>query len=61
MERDRERRACQADLLLGGRPVPGSREWTAEQEDGTGAQREVAAQTIRFRIELEIGIDSCGR
>ncbi|MFK3982827.1 hypothetical protein ACI2K4_20925 [Micromonospora sp. NPDC050397] len=50
----------QADLLLGGRPVPGSAQWQAEQDGPVGAQREVAAQLLRFRIELKTGIDPTG-
>ncbi|MEV4627929.1 hypothetical protein AB0J90_16740 [Micromonospora sp. NPDC049523] len=50
----------QADLLLGGRPVPGSEQWQAEQDSPVGAQREVAAQLLRFRIELKTGIDPMG-
>lgn len=50
----------QADLLLGGRAVPGSVQWQAEQDSPTGAQREMAAQLLRFRIELKAGIDPMG-
>jgi hypothetical protein len=38
--------------------MPGSPEWTAEQENGTGTRRELAAQVIRLRIEPETGTDS---
>ncbi|GIG91907.1 hypothetical protein [Plantactinospora endophytica] len=48
----------QADLLLGGRPLPGSPEWTAEQEGPAGRQREVAAQLLHFRILLASGVDA---
>ncbi|MDG4789443.1 hypothetical protein O7626_26560 [Micromonospora sp. WMMD1102] len=47
----------QADLLMGGRPVPGSPEWTAEQEGAAGRQREVATQLLHFRIVLAAGLD----
>ncbi|GAA3749216.1 hypothetical protein GCM10022225_36900 [Plantactinospora mayteni] len=47
----------QADLLIGGRPVPGSPEWTAEQEGPAGRQREVASQLLHFRIVLAAGVD----
>ncbi|MBE1484569.1 hypothetical protein [Plantactinospora soyae] len=47
----------QADLLIGGRPVPGSPEWLAEQDGEAGRQREVAAQLLHFRIILSAGVD----
>lgn len=50
----------QADLLLGGRPLPGSAQWTAEQDSGVAAERDVAAQVARLRIELAVGVDAFG-
>ncbi|GAB3807234.1 hypothetical protein [Micromonospora zhanjiangensis] len=50
----------QADRLLGGRPVPGSARWTAEDGTPTAADREVAAQVVRLRIELAAGLDPIG-
>ncbi|MEN3612673.1 hypothetical protein [Plantactinospora sp. ZYX-F-223] len=47
----------QADLLIGGRPAPGSPEWAAEQEGPAGRQREVASQLLHFRIVLASGVD----
>ncbi|MDW5323576.1 hypothetical protein [Plantactinospora sp. KLBMP9567] len=47
----------QADLLIGGRPAPGSPEWAAEQEGAVGRQREVASQLLHFRIVLASGVD----
>ncbi|MFC6022474.1 hypothetical protein ACFP2T_40750 [Plantactinospora solaniradicis] len=47
----------QADLLIGGRPVPGSPQWLAEQDGDAGRWREVAAQLLHFRIILTAGVD----
>ncbi|AVT33118.1 hypothetical protein C6361_30875 [Plantactinospora sp. BC1] len=50
----------QADLLIGGRPAPGSPEWAAEQEGAAGRQREIASQLVHFRIVLASGVDPFG-
>jgi hypothetical protein len=50
----------QADLLTGGRPVPGSQRWEDERAGPEGAQRELAAQIVEFRIALKVGIDPLG-
>ncbi|MBF9130786.1 hypothetical protein I0C86_17735 [Plantactinospora sp. S1510] len=47
----------QADLLIGGRPVPGGPQWLAEQGGDAGHRREVAAQLLHFRIILTAGVD----
>jgi len=50
----------QADELMGGRPDPGTAEWSALYESPAGAARELATQLVQLRIELAVGIDPLG-